>query len=105
VTHRLIFEPEAEGELEAASLWYDQQRPGLGRRFLSAIDLTLDRIRRFPSAGAPVPRTSEDLPVRRAPVARFPYHVVYLETSKTLYVLAVAHDRRKPGYWKGRLKS
>jgi hypothetical protein len=36
-------------------------------------------------------------------VMRFPYHVVYLETSGNLRILAIAHDRRKPGYWMKRL--
>jgi len=45
-----------------------------------------------------------DLPVRRRAVTRFPYHVVYLEAGTDIRILAVAHDRRKPGYWEGRLK-
>src|SRR5439155_23809272 len=40
-----------------------------------------------------------ELPVRRAPVKRFPYHVVYLETSEAIRILAFAHDSRRPGYW------
>ena len=45
-----------------------------------------------------------DLPVRTMAVTRFPYHVVYLEVNDEIRILAVAHDRRKPGYWKTRLK-
>jgi hypothetical protein len=37
-------------------------------------------------------------------VTRFPYHVIYLEMATHIRILALAHDRRKPGYWKGRLK-
>ena len=76
---------------------------GLGVEFLDAVDATIDQIVRLPHAGAPITRLPPDLPVRRAPVTRFPYHVVYLETETTVRVLAVAHDRRKPGYWKNRL--
>ena len=36
-------------------------------------------------------------------VTRFPYHVIYLETATDIRILAVAHDRRKPGYWRERL--
>lgn len=36
-------------------------------------------------------------------VPRFPYHVVYLELPDRLQILAVAHDRRRPGYWKTRV--
>lgn len=99
----LIVEPEAEEELEAAILWYEQHRPGLGRRFLQAVSTALDRVQRFPSAGAPVPHLQQELPVRRSPVKGFPYHLVYLETSDAIHLLAFAHDRRRPGYWAGRL--
>ena len=45
-----------------------------------------------------------DLTVRRRAVTRFPYHVVYLELESHIRILAIAHDRRKPGYWHDRLE-
>jgi toxin ParE1/3/4 len=103
VNPRVRFEDEAEAEYRAAGRWYEERRVGLGLDFLDAVDATLDQIVRAPHAGAPVRRLPPDLPVRSAPVRRFPYHVVYLEVETTIRVLAVAHDRRKPGYWKSRL--
>ena len=76
---------------------------GLGIEFFDAVDAALDQIARLPKAGALVRRVAVDLQVRRAPVSRFPYHVVYLETPTTIRVLAIAHDRRRPGYWTSRL--
>ena len=99
---RIRTEPEASSEVEQAALWYQQQRPGLGDEFLEAIDDALEFISRFPQAGAPVPDVPLDLPVRRAPVRRFPFQVVYLERRTTIRVLAFAHDRRSPGYWHSR---
>jgi hypothetical protein len=61
VTKVLLTEPEAEQELEEAAGRYDQQRPGLGKRFLDAVAATVERIRRFPQAGAPVPFVPADL--------------------------------------------
>ena len=90
---------EASQELDHAARWYEERRSGLGRRFLSSVDATLDQIRRFPEAGAPVPRVSPDLPVRRAPIKGFPYHLIYLETTDVIHILAFAHDRRRPAYW------
>ena len=58
----------------------------------------------LPGTGQRVPRLSAELPVRRLGVRRFPYHVIYLETRDELRILAVAHDRRRPGYWRSRLK-
>ena len=97
------FENEADQECHAAARWYEERRAGLAAEFLDAVDDTLRRIVRSPSAGAPVPRVPADLAVRRAPVKRFPYHIVYLKTEAAIRVLAIAHDRRKPGYWRNRV--
>lgn len=45
---------------------------------------------------------AQDLEVCRLPVSRFPYHLVYLLGDEVIHVLAVAHDYRRPGYWKSR---
>lgn len=100
---RVRFEDEAEAEYRAAGRWYEERRVGLGLEFPDAVDATIDQIVRLPRAGAPVRRLPPDLLVRRAPVKRFPYYVVYLEAETTIRILAVAHERRKPGYWKSRL--
>jgi toxin ParE1/3/4 len=97
------FEDEADAEYRAAGRWYDERVEGLGIEFFDAVDATLDQIARLPKAGALVRRVPVDLQVRRAPVKRFPYYVVYLEASSTIRVLAIAHDRRRPGYWTSRL--
>ena len=46
MTLRVAFEPEATAELEAAALWYEDQQPGLGLRFLAAVDRTVERASR-----------------------------------------------------------
>ena len=98
------FEDEADAEYREAGRWYDARQAGLGIEFFDEVDATIRRILDFPQSGARVPQIPSDLPVRRVAVTRFPYHVVYLEPAPTLRILAIAHDRRKPGYWKGRLK-
>ena len=99
---RFRTEPEASAELNEAALWYEQRRSGLGIEFLEAIDSALVFIARFPKAGAPVPGVPLDLPVRRVSVRRFPFHVIYLDLSDAIRILAFAHDRRPPGYWHSR---
>lgn len=37
--------------------------------------------------------------VRRCLVRRFPYGVLYARESDRLYILAIMHTKRKPGYW------
>jgi toxin ParE1/3/4 len=98
-------EQEALSELTDAYRRYQGKRSGLGDEFVAAIDVALDQITRLPKAGAPVPRVPRDLGVRRAPVAKFPYHVVYIETPAEIRVLAFAHDRRRPGYWLSRTRT
>ena len=89
----------AEAELEAAMAWYDARREGLGLLLLLAVSATLTQIggepRSFTSVG-PGGR------YRRALVARFPYQVIFEVGDEDVRVLAVAHLRRQPGYWKGR---
>jgi toxin ParE1/3/4 len=104
VNSRVRFEDEADDEYREAARWYESRRLGLGLEFLDAVDAAIAQVVRFPAAGEPVPRVPQDLPVRRCAVTRFPYHVVYLDTADAIRILAIAHDRRKPGYWKGRVR-
>ncbi len=99
----VLFEEEAETEYLAAAKWYEAHRPGLGKEFLIAVDTAIRRIVVLPGVGAPVPNVAESLSTRRLAVTRFPYHVVYLRASDAIRILAIAHDRRMPGYWNARL--
>ena len=89
MSRAIRFEDEAEQEYRAAARWYDDQRAGLGTEFLDTVDATLAHIVRFPRAGVLVPRVPPELRVRRAPVKRFPYHIVYInvETEATIRVI------------------
>jgi plasmid stabilization system protein ParE len=104
VNPRVRFDDEADAEYRFAGRWYEGRREHLGTEFFDAVDATIDQIVAMPRAGARVPRLPANLTVRRRAVTRFPYHVVYLEMTSHIRILAIAHDRRKPGYWKDRLK-
>lgn len=101
----LRFEPEAVAELQEAAEWYDSRGAGLGHDFLDAVDVVLERVVRWPASASVVPGVRPQLGVRRAPVPRFPYHVVYIPLPGQIRVLAVAHDRRRPKYWHTRVGS
>ncbi len=103
MTLPLTISEEAAAEMVEAARWYETQRAGLGTDFLDAADEAVSRIADTPRIGSPVPGISDQM-IRRAPVRRFPYHVVYLELPDRLQILAIAHDRRRPGYWAGRLR-
>jgi plasmid stabilization system protein ParE len=104
VSLRVRFEDEADEEYRLAGQWYEGRREGLGLEFFDSVDATIDRVLELPRSGSPVPRLPADMPVRRMPVKRFTYHVVYLETKTHVRILAIAHDRRKPGYWTTHLR-
>lgn len=99
------FSAEAIAELEAATLWYEEKLPGLGRALIDAVDAALAHVADWPRSGSPVPTVLDVLDIRRVPVARFPYNLPYIVLDDAVVVLAVAHDRRRPGYWTGRIES
>jgi len=62
----------------------------------NAIKSILDNPRRWPIF---------DLDFRRLPLFRFPYSIVYREKSTSVVqILAMAHGRRRPGYWRARTR-
>jgi len=88
----------ASEELTAAVQWYERQRPGLGGEFFDAILGTIDRICETPEAGS----SFGNLDARRMLVAGFPYQVVYRISADEIRILAFAHLRRRPGFWRHR---
>ena len=99
------FEDEADVEYRDAGRWYEARVAGLGIEFFDEVDATLRQVVAFPHTGSRVPRMPHDLPVRRLAVKRFPYHVIYCETVEAVRVLAISHDRRRPDYWRDRIRS
>ena len=91
------FHPEAEAEFAAAALFYESRVVGLGRSFSAEVQRIVSLIREYPDAGAPV-----RLPVRKTLVDRFPYAIVYRRDRESILVLAIAHQRQRPGYWRRR---
>lgn len=84
-------------ELDEAARWYDSRRRGLGHEFLEAVEEALASLRDWPSIGTPVETGGHRF--RRVRVGGFPYHLPYRMTDDEVQVLAIAHDRRRPGYW------
>ena len=99
---RLRVEAAAEAELRAAVVWFVRSRPGLGEQFFAEVGRVLELIRRQPGVGAPINRVHAACGVRRVPLRRFPYFVVYRERNGEIQVVAFAHTSRKPGYWRHR---
>jgi len=96
-------ELEAKQELEAAAAWYEERRRGLGLEFIAEIDFVFGAVARSPSRFPLYPRIAPELGVRRALARRFPYSIAFIDFPELIRVLAVAHERRRPGYWSARL--
>lgn len=94
----LVVEPEAELDIADAYDWYEDQRAGLGERFLTAVRECLDRVQAHPLAYPVIEHG-----VRRALLRTFPYSVLYLTRPDLLIVVACFHGRRDPDVWKGRV--
>ena len=92
--------PEAEEELAQAAEWYESKRAGLVVELVAIVDRTVDEIRDAPLSFALWRR---DRPYRRKIVKRFPYVVFFRAESDTIEVVAVAHAKRRPGFWLARL--
>ena len=89
----------AANEFSAAVRWYEARRRGLGGEFFDAVLATLSRIEANPGIGTTI---SPDGNTRRVLVAKFPYHVVYRLTRSEMVIVAIAHLKRRPGYWNNR---
>ena len=103
MTRRLRIEAEVLDELEAPIGWYDEQRPGLGDELLEEVDATFAALERGAVASVPARPGRKRRDVRRLMLARFPYAIVFIEHDDEVRVLAVAHHRRRPGYWRHRV--
>ena len=92
------FHPEAGDEYTQAAAYYAAIAPELGGRFYDEMERLILEVRRQPARFL---RFSP--PARRALSREFPYSVVYLEQPDRVWIVAVMHAKRKPGYWRDRL--
>lgn len=94
---------EAQEELELAAEWYEHRRALLGDEFVEVIESSLRALRREYATLSAARQVPISLQVQRMHVARFPYQLFVVRRQTGFLVLAVAHHRRRPGYWLPRL--
>ena len=99
----LELHPEAAEELEAAAAWHDRERSGYGELLYDEVRRRVAQATRFPRSGAPVRGFDARYDVRSYGLRRFPYRIVTAVVIGAPLVVAVAHVRREPGYWRARL--
>ena len=89
--------PEAIVEAQAAYRWYRERNETAAQAFLAELDRAIEFISEGPMRWPVYLHSTRHFLLRR-----FPFSVVYREVGEGLQVVAVAHGRRKPGYWKSR---
>jgi plasmid stabilization system protein ParE len=95
---QVVIHPEALSEAAAAVSWYSERSLRAPLAFIAEIDKAIESI-----SAAPDRWPILEAGCRRFPLYRFPYFIVYRQKSEQLIqVVAVAHARRKPGYWRNR---
>jgi toxin ParE1/3/4 len=95
---RVSVSPEAQRELIDGAIFYaEQANAELGFVFITEFERALGVLQAHPNVGAPWRAMT-----RRFPLRRFPYSVIYRTKSDEVQVIALAHQRRRPGYWSGR---
>ena len=95
---RHAFHHEAEREYVDAAEYYAEIDRELGVRFYDEIEQLIREIRQGPERFR-----MYDPPVRRHFSTVFPYAVLYVEQSDRIWIVAVMHMKRQPGYWRKRL--
>ncbi len=93
----LIFHPDIEYEVRASYEWYQKQADGLGEDFLSELETAYQAIVELPDTW---PNFEKGF--RRFLLSKFPFSVIYRFSKKTIFIVAVMHNSRKPGYWSER---
>ncbi|MBK9098464.1 MAG: type II toxin-antitoxin system RelE/ParE family toxin [bacterium] len=94
---KYTFHPEAAAELINSIDYYESQQSNLGLKFLEEIYSSIQRIIKFPSSN---PNFSKN--TRKCITSKFPFAVIYQIRQEEIFIVAVTHLARKPGYWKDR---
>jgi plasmid stabilization system protein ParE len=93
-TYEVVISAAAEDDVEASFLWYRERNALIADAFRAEVFDAIDTI-----AESPLSRSPDEEGNRHRVLHRFPYSVFYEVVEHTVTILAVAHHRRKPGYW------
>ena len=97
---RVEFHSDAKIELSESAEWYAERSSSAARSFLVAIDVAIASI-----VDAPNRFVSIDDRHQSCSVIKFPFQIVFRVSDDRILIVAVAHAKRRPGYWRGRKSS
>jgi toxin ParE2 len=89
---------QAQEEINEAFDWHFQRSPEAADRFLTEIGRSLQQILSHPQLYPLYTRNT-----RRRLLEGFPYFVIFQEKEDIILIVAVAHAKRRAGYWRGRI--
>ena len=104
MTYALKVHPEAAEELLDAIRYYEE-RAGAGADFAGAARRAAQDVMDAPEAWPPVPHWAGEPLIRSRRVGQFPYRAVYYVRADEIALIAYAHEKRRPGYWRDRTDS
>lgn len=94
---RVSFHELAEIELNDASVYFENEQKGLGLRFLTAAQAAVTLIQEHPQASPIIVDN-----IRKKVLRRFPYNIIFSIKPDRIRILAIASQKRRPFYWRGR---
>ena len=100
----LSFHPSALDELQTTTELLHRERPGHGKLFYEQVKRRVAQAALFPKSGAPVLGFHPKYDIRQFTLRRFPNVVITANVNDEQIVVAVAHTRQAPTYWRSRIK-
>ena len=95
MTTTVTFHEIAEVELYEAAQFYESEVRGLGLAFLAEVERSIEQLRHHPEAAPLILKV-----VRRKLIRRFPCSIMYSIVDDSIYILAIANQKRRPFYWR-----
>ena len=105
MTRRVRILAQASEEAVEAVAWYESEHAGLGRDFQAALDAALDLLEGEIVPLTTMPGLAGRRGAKKLMLRRFPYNIVVVERPNEYLVIAIAHQSRRPGYWRGRVRT
>jgi hypothetical protein len=96
---------EAMDEADAAQIWYESRKPGLGGEFSRILHEGIKAISWHPRRWPREETIQSSHEIRFVTLHPFPYSLVYRVGESGLILIAVAHLHQKPGYWRDRIEA
>jgi plasmid stabilization system protein ParE len=93
------FLPEADEEFREAARYYENGASGVGLAFITEVHRVISVVISHPRSAKKVRGN-----IRSKVLIHFPYSLFYSIESDLILIVAVAHHKRRPTYWRCRLK-